>query len=67
MLTDVNDNSIQNEEKFLSKVADTNNINLTIIGISTEFKSEVCERLKDVRGFNYFCAVKQEDIKKYVF
>ena len=42
-------------------------VNLTVIGISTDFKSEVCEKLKNVKGFNYFCAVDQGDIKKYVF
>lgn len=42
-------------------------VNLTVVGISTEFRSEVCEKLKNVKGFNYFCAVNQEDIKKYVF
>jgi hypothetical protein len=67
MLTDVCDNSIENEEAFLAKASDTHNINLTIIGISDEFRSEVCECLKNVKGFNYFCAVSQEDIKKYVF
>lgn len=67
MLTDVCDNSIENEQVFLARASDTDNINLTIIGISDEFRSEVCESLKDVKGFNYFCAVSQEDIKKYVF
>jgi len=37
------------------------------VGISSSFKSEVCETLKNAKGFNYFCAVNQEDIKKYVF
>jgi hypothetical protein len=27
----------------------------------------VCESLKNVKGFNYFCAVDEEDIRKYVF
>lgn len=66
MLTDVCDNSISQEKAFINEVS-TAGINLTIIGISNEFRSEVCECLKDVKGFNYFCAVKQEDIKKYVF
>jgi hypothetical protein len=67
MLTDVCDNSISNEKAFIQDASDTSGINLTIIGISDEFRSEVCECLKDVKGFNYFCAVNQEDIKKYVF
>jgi len=40
---------------------------LTIIGISNEFRSQTCETLKNVKGFNYFCAINQDDIKKYVF
>ena len=40
---------------------------MTIIGISDSFKSSVCEQLKNVKGFNYFCAVDQQDLKKYVF
>ena len=40
---------------------------MTVIGISDSFKSNVCEQLKNVKGFNYFCAVNEEDIKKYVF
>ncbi len=40
---------------------------MTVVGISTEFKSSVCELLKNVKGFNYFCAVDEGDIKKYVF
>lgn len=27
----------------------------------------MCECLKNIKGFNYFCAVNQNDIKKYVF
>ena len=67
MLTDVCDNSISNEEAFIQRASDTDNISLTIIGISDEFKSEVCECLKNLKGFNYFCAVSDADIKKYVF
>ena len=47
--------------------ANANNIHTSIIGISTEFQSQSCEVFKDIKGFNYFCAVNQEDIKKYIF
>ena len=47
--------------------ANAKNIHTSIIGISTEFQSQSCEVFKDIKGFNYFCAVNQEDIKKYVF
>ena len=40
---------------------------MTIIGISKEFKSETCEVLKNIKGFNYFCATNDDDIKKNVF
>lgn len=66
MLTDVCDNSISHERGFIEATA-SEGINTSIIGISTEFKSEVCESFKEIKGFNYFCAVSQEDIKKYVF
>lgn len=67
MLTDVCDNSISGEKHFIEKACEDEGISLTIIGISTDFKSQVCESLKEVRGFNYFCAVNENDIKKYVF
>lgn len=67
MLTDVGDNSIQNEREFIENVSKVDGINLTIIGISDQFRSQVCQTLKDVKGFNYFCAVDNDDIKKYVF
>lgn len=34
MLTDVGDNSIQNEREFIENVSKVDGINLTIIGIS---------------------------------
>lgn len=39
MLTDVCDNSISNEKAFIDEVSNTAGINLTIIGISNEFRS----------------------------
>lgn len=39
MLTDVCDNSITHEKEFVDKVSKENNINLSIIGISDDFKS----------------------------
>jgi hypothetical protein len=47
--------------------ANLHKIHTSIIGISTSFQSQACEVFKDIKGFNYFCAVNQEDIKKYVF
>ena len=67
MLTDVCDNSISNHKNFIEETANANNIHTSIIGISTEFQSQSCEVFKEIKGFNYFCAVNQEDIKKYVF
>ena len=67
MLTDVCDNSIATQRQFLEKASNETGTTLTIIGISDDFRSEVCEELKNVKGFNYFCAVDQDDIKKYVF
>lgn len=42
-------------------------IHVTIIGISDEFRSSTCEKLSNVKGFNYFCAVENSDLKKYLF
>jgi hypothetical protein len=67
MLTDVGDNSFADEKLFIEQASMETGINLTVVGISTEFRSSVCEELKNVKGFNYFCAVNQNDIKKYVF
>jgi hypothetical protein len=67
MLTDVGDNSIKGEKDFIELASQESNIYLTIVGVSNDFQSQVCESLKDIRGFNYFCAVNEGDIKKYIF
>ena len=66
MLTDVEDNSIMNAHKFVQDVEESN-IHTTIIGISDRFRSDVCESLNEVKGFNYFCATEIDDLKKYLF
>jgi hypothetical protein len=67
LLTDVEDGSFEHQKAFISEAAEKEGINTTVVGISTSFRSNICEKLKYVRGFNYFCAVNEEDIKKYVF
>ena len=67
MLTDACDHSIGSNKEFIETTANENNIHTSIIGISSEFQSQACEVFKDIKGFNYFCAVSQEDIQKYVF
>lgn len=66
MLTDVGDNSLATEKDFVEKVS-KNDIHVTIIGISDDFRSSTCEKLNLVKGFNYFCAVETSDLKKYLF
>lgn len=66
ILSDVCDQSIYQGIEAIKKAADEH-IHLTIIGVSNEFDSKPCELLKDTPGFNYFCAVNQEDILKYTF
>jgi hypothetical protein len=66
MLTDVNDNSILTTDKFINEMS-ISNINTTIIGVSSDFKSSICEKLVDIKGFNYFCAVETDDLKKYLY
>ncbi len=65
MLTDVNDN-MGASSGFVQKVSQSG-IHMTIVGISEEFRSETCEELAEIKGFNYMCAVKDEDLKKYLF
>lgn len=57
MLTDVQDNSVMNEKALIDQISSQDNINTTIIGVSSEFQSTTCEDLVEVKGFNYFCAV----------
>lgn len=66
ILTDVEDNSVSHSKKFVHDI-ETSQIHTTIIGISDDFKSEVCEELSEVKGFNYFCATEVSDLKKYLF
>lgn len=40
---------------------------MTIVGISDRFNSKACEELKNTKGFNYFSAVCEEDLLKYLF
>lgn len=66
MLTDVCDNSIQNENALIEEISSQNNVGTTIIGVSSDFRSETCEKLTQVRGFNYFCAVEDKDLDTYL-
>ena len=65
MLTDVGDNSLQTTEQFIYSLQ-TKGINTTIIGISDDFIASTCEKLTNVKGFNYFCAVEDSDLIKHV-
>lgn len=66
MLTDVNDNSVQNEHLLIEDISNNSSVGTTIIGVSSDFRSKTCEKLKEVRGFNYFCAVKNSDLQTYL-
>lgn len=65
MLTDVGDNSIAGEEKLIRDISDAG-VSTTIIGVSTDFKSSTCEKLIQVKGFNYLCAVENSDLQTYL-
>ena len=67
ILSDVCDDSITQGLQAIKDVAFEHDINLTIVGISTEFNSTACEDLRKTKGFNYFCATNEEDILKYLF
>lgn len=45
MLTDVEDNSVLNEKILINHISSQENINTTIIGVSSSFKSKTCEDL----------------------
>ena len=66
MLTDVDDNSLSTTDQFVREVSESG-VHTTIIGLSSDFKSNICERLNEIKGFNYFCAVETEDLNKYLF
>lgn len=66
MITDVGDNSIQGANDFIKKASQAE-IHLTIIGVSSSFRSSTCQCLKNVKGFNYFSAINEDDLMKYVF
>ena len=66
LLTDVCDASLSGQKKYLEELAEKT-IHTTIIGISEDFQSKICEVFKNVKGFNYFSATKDEDLKKYLF
>lgn len=65
MLTDVNDNSFEKENEFIT-ILSHSAIHCTIIGISDEFNSSTCEKLIKTKGFNYFCATEDSDLQKYL-
>lgn len=65
MLTDVGDNSVETENEFIQMLSESN-IHSTIIGVSEDFRSETCEKLIKIKGFNYFCAVEDSDLQKYL-
>lgn len=43
MLTDVGDNSMSNAKHFVQEVANSQNIHVTVIGVSDDFVSSTCE------------------------
>jgi hypothetical protein len=65
MLTDVGDNSVTTTEQFITSMQ-SQGINTTIIGVSDDFVASTCERLTNVKGFNYFCAIEDSDLMKHI-
>jgi hypothetical protein len=62
MLTDINDNSVSMQDQFINQLA-ISHIHCTIIGVSDDFQSTTCEKLIKIKGFNYFCATEDSDLK----
>jgi hypothetical protein len=65
MITDVNDNSSETTNKLIQEMSESG-INTTIIGISDDFNSKLCEDLIQIKGFNYFCAIEDSDLMQYL-
>lgn len=42
MLTDVGDNSVANEHQLIKDISNNTEVSTTIIGVSSDFKSETC-------------------------
>lgn len=38
----MNDNSVEDEHKLIDQISQTNEINTTIIGVSSDFQSKTC-------------------------
>lgn len=60
------DPSLSQEKTYLEHYAQKG-IHTTIIGISEDFQSSICEVFKNIKGFNYFSATQDDDLKKYLF
>lgn len=65
MITDVNDNSLAAQDLFVAQLS-ASKVHCTIVGISDEFKSETCEKLVKIKGFNYFCATEESDLQTHL-
>ncbi len=65
LLTDVEDNSIEGEFNFVQTLSNSD-VHTTIIGVSDAFNSKTCEKLIEVKGFNYLCAVEDSDLIKHL-
>lgn len=66
LITDVMDDQFTSSKALIETLAEEHQIHTTIIGISSDFQSQYCENLVQIRGFNYFCAVEDLDLMKFV-
>ena len=65
-LSDVEDSSFVNCKPIIDDLAEKFKIYCTVVGISDSFRSDLCENLTEIRGFNYLCAVEDTDLIKYL-
>lgn len=55
-MTDVEDASFKDQRPAIELASLKKNY-LTIVGIGSSFRSDICEEMVNVPGYNYFCAV----------
>jgi Mg-chelatase subunit ChlD len=65
MVTDVEDDSFSGQKEFIRAAADKE-IFLTIAGIGSDFRADICQAMADTPGYNYFCGASPTDLTKWL-
>ena len=65
IITDMEDSVDEKLTEFCEKIS-SENIYITILGISSDFRSDMAEMTSHIKGANYVVIREIEDIKKYL-